>query len=527
MTNWIPVANEATLHEKGSMVVRHEGKQIALFISNDRLFAIDNRCPHEGYPLQQGTLEAKTCVLTCQWHNWKFDLQTGKALIGEDQVQTYATRIVDGQVELDITAPDPELMRERFTRGLITAAYKGRFGQITREVARLEVSGLGATEALKTILNDAVDKLEYGISHAWPATTDWLRIYDDAGEDVEQRVIAMAEAIDHIADDTLREDTYAYPNQAIPFDGNAFVAAVEAQDEAQAIGMVRGGLAAGMTFAHFKPWLAQATMAHYLGFGHCAIYMVKTEELINRLGDDLLESCMLALVRRLLMSAREDLIPEFRAYGIQLEQKPLQWGDGSLPPEIKDPHGLSVKAALGWVADALAVAAPEAVYQRLLGALARNMIFLDLGYDQAYHNAVRHNVGWLDVSHGITFANAVRQISEAFPQYWYQGLLQMACFLGRNSHYQDLALDDAPFRVSDLEEVREATLAKVTDHGLSEPIFSCHLLKTRQAVLDEAARTDDETRAWLLTGLNRFFNSPLKEKHVRRLTRQALDLVSH
>ncbi|MEO2091127.1 MAG: Rieske (2Fe-2S) protein, partial [Gemmataceae bacterium] len=37
--------------------------------------AISNRCPHEGYPLHQGVL--KQCVLTCNWHNWKFDLRDG------------------------------------------------------------------------------------------------------------------------------------------------------------------------------------------------------------------------------------------------------------------------------------------------------------------------------------------------------------------------------------------------------------------------------------------------------------------
>jgi hypothetical protein len=34
--------------------------------------AFDDKCPHQGYPLSQGTVAG--CVLTCQWHNWKFDL---------------------------------------------------------------------------------------------------------------------------------------------------------------------------------------------------------------------------------------------------------------------------------------------------------------------------------------------------------------------------------------------------------------------------------------------------------------------
>ncbi|MFL5239337.1 MAG: Rieske (2Fe-2S) protein, partial [Rhizomicrobium sp.] len=31
------------------------------------MFAIANRCPHEGYPLSEGTL-SPGCLLTCNWH---------------------------------------------------------------------------------------------------------------------------------------------------------------------------------------------------------------------------------------------------------------------------------------------------------------------------------------------------------------------------------------------------------------------------------------------------------------------------
>ena len=63
-------------------------------------FALDNRCPHEGYPLKEGT-EDDNCVLTCNWHNWKFDLKTGRCILGADHVQTYATKIEEGFVWVD------------------------------------------------------------------------------------------------------------------------------------------------------------------------------------------------------------------------------------------------------------------------------------------------------------------------------------------------------------------------------------------------------------------------------------------
>ena len=57
--------------------------------------AIDDRCPHQGYPLSQGRVQGG--VLTCEWHNWKFELATGACTFGGEPVRRYPTRIEDGQ----------------------------------------------------------------------------------------------------------------------------------------------------------------------------------------------------------------------------------------------------------------------------------------------------------------------------------------------------------------------------------------------------------------------------------------------
>src|SRR5258708_12900374 len=69
-------------------LLRSNGRQILLLNAEGEIYAIANRCPHEGYPLSEGTL-GPGCLLTCNWHNWKFDLKTGKAVIGRDPVPTY------------------------------------------------------------------------------------------------------------------------------------------------------------------------------------------------------------------------------------------------------------------------------------------------------------------------------------------------------------------------------------------------------------------------------------------------------
>jgi hypothetical protein len=102
----------------------------------------------------------------------------------------------------------------------------------------------------------------------------------------------------------------------------------------------------------------------------------------------------------------------------------------------------------------------------------------------------------------------------------------MACFAGRNRRYLDLQLDEAPWFVDDAEEFFAGAHERLLDHGLRDPIFSAHLLKTTQAVEEELPAASESCRRYLLAGLNRFLNSPIKQKHARRLARQAIDLVS-
>ena len=65
----------AELRASGRLVVHVDGHTLCLFADGDEVYAVDNRCPHMGFPLHRGTL----CdgILTCHWHHARFDLSTG------------------------------------------------------------------------------------------------------------------------------------------------------------------------------------------------------------------------------------------------------------------------------------------------------------------------------------------------------------------------------------------------------------------------------------------------------------------
>jgi nitrite reductase/ring-hydroxylating ferredoxin subunit len=86
---------------KGALIFKHGRKQIAVFQTEKGIYACNNRCPHEGYPLKAGTL-SEGCILTCNWHNWKFNLASGETLVGGDQLRRYPVTVQDGAVWLDL-----------------------------------------------------------------------------------------------------------------------------------------------------------------------------------------------------------------------------------------------------------------------------------------------------------------------------------------------------------------------------------------------------------------------------------------
>ena len=91
---WTRMIHRDALRAKGRAVLRRGGKQIALFHTADGVFACNNRCPHEGYPLREGNLDG--CILTCNWHNWKFDLKTGANHFGGERLRVYPVALRDG-----------------------------------------------------------------------------------------------------------------------------------------------------------------------------------------------------------------------------------------------------------------------------------------------------------------------------------------------------------------------------------------------------------------------------------------------
>jgi nitrite reductase/ring-hydroxylating ferredoxin subunit len=117
--HWVQAKQLSEIAPGACVVVHLEGHTIALVRDGERVFAVDNRCPHMGFPLSRGSV----CdgILTCHWHHARFDLETGGTFDQwADDVRSFATEVRDGAIWVDLTPPaDPRRHQlERLKVGL-------------------------------------------------------------------------------------------------------------------------------------------------------------------------------------------------------------------------------------------------------------------------------------------------------------------------------------------------------------------------------------------------------------------------
>lgn len=145
----IHVASLEALKAKGVMVVKGAECPIAVFAHEDNVAAVDNRCPHLGFPLHKGTVQDG--ILTCHWHHARFDLCSGCTFDPfADDVPAFAVEVRDGQVYVAPTplrAPSREYYLRRLRDGMAR-----NIGLIqAKSILGLLKSGIGHREIVREI----------------------------------------------------------------------------------------------------------------------------------------------------------------------------------------------------------------------------------------------------------------------------------------------------------------------------------------------------------------------------------------
>jgi nitrite reductase/ring-hydroxylating ferredoxin subunit len=97
----VRAARLGDLRERGRLAVQVPGHTLVLLSSGDTIYAVDNRCPHMGFPLDRGTVSDG--ILTCHWHHARFDLASGGTFDQfADDVRVYPVEVREGEIWVDL-----------------------------------------------------------------------------------------------------------------------------------------------------------------------------------------------------------------------------------------------------------------------------------------------------------------------------------------------------------------------------------------------------------------------------------------
>ena len=103
-TNWISAGRMADIPQRGARVVEVAGLAVAVFrTSDDKVLAVEDRCPHRGGPLSQGIVFGTS--VACPLHGWVIELESGDARAPDvGCVRKFSVRVENDMVYLDAGA---------------------------------------------------------------------------------------------------------------------------------------------------------------------------------------------------------------------------------------------------------------------------------------------------------------------------------------------------------------------------------------------------------------------------------------
>ncbi len=166
---WSKVADKDRLPEGRVTTVTAGRKTLALVHFDGKYAAMDNRCPHQGGPLGEGSIEKGVdgkCWLRCPWHGWDFDPLTGKPPGGHEDTGQEMFPVEERDDGLYVgVPPEPEHVRtstDVIAETMVNWGLKRVFGMVGH-------SNLGLADAFR-LQEDAGNLTYIGIRHEGAAS---------------------------------------------------------------------------------------------------------------------------------------------------------------------------------------------------------------------------------------------------------------------------------------------------------------------------------------------------------------------
>ena len=415
--SFVSVARFKDLQGKGSITVHPNGKTLVLFLYGDKVYALDNRCPHMGFPLDKGSVEDG--ILSCHWHHARFDLASGGAFdLWADDIDSFPVELRDGEIYVDLRANGSTLEHQR------NRLRDGLQHNLSLVVAKAVINLLGQSVAPAEPFRIGLDfgTLYRGMDWGRGLTTLGCTINLVPYLDANDRPLALFHGLADVASDTAgmspRFNPRPLPNDEtdIPTLMAWFRQFVEVRDAQAGERAIVSALMAGADDVQIADMLFTAATDHrYLDAGHTLDFINKALTSVDLAGWEHAELAFTSVVPNLTDARRME---ESNAWRKPIDLIPLlEAAFEKLPEALETGSEREASYEVEALMPTLLGDEPGAIIDLLLNSLREGLAPVDLAGIVAYAAARRiahfhtsNEFGdWDTALHTFTFANAVHQ----------------------------------------------------------------------------------------------------------------------
>jgi nitrite reductase/ring-hydroxylating ferredoxin subunit len=496
--HFVRAASLDEVRRAGCLAVQVNGHTLALFAYDDKVYAVDNRCPHMGFPLDRGTL--KDGILTCHWHHARFDLESGGTFDQwADDAQVFPVAIVDGQVMVDIAQRGD--LRQRQRERLKVGLERNLSLVIGKAVLLLLENDSDPVEPFRVGLEFGTRYRQEGWGQGLTILTCLMNMLPFMEQ--QDRPRALYQGLSAVAANTAGSAP-RFPVRPLPTNTTDvstlkrwFRRFVEVRDADGAERCIVSAVRAGATDREMADMLfAAATDHRYIQIGHVADFTNKAFEALDIAGWQYAGQVLPSLAMAYANADRMEEANEWRnpidlvtlleeAFGqlpgVLAEGEIKRLEIGRLRPETQS-EGLEIdRAALVLI---LLADNPSDSVEAMLTALREGCTVVELASAVSYAAALRiarfhtsNEFGdWDTALHTFTFANAIEQAARRAPS----AELLRGVFDAAMSVYLDRFLNIPAARLP------EATEANGDSHAPAVLLADLPAMLDRQQQVNEA-----------------------------------------
>ena len=442
----IAVCSLADLEKESPKVVSANGRTILILLDRGQVYALDNRCPHMGFPLHRGTV--RDGILTCHWHHAKFDLAGGCTLDPfADDVPSFEAEVRDGTVYVKTQPPEPEVI-DHWSHKLQEGLEQNIRLVLAKSVISLDNAG-ATDELMKTTTLFGIENRAAGWSTGLSIFTAMANVLPALAPD--DRPKALFQGVVHVARSTDGErpnfDLAALSTTETRAERYVdwFRRFIDSRSQDAAERTLRTAISIGLPREIIATMIFSACTDHlYIDEGHSLDFANKAFELLDHIGWEYAETVLPSIVPNLVRATRAEESSSWRhpvdlpalLAGVHEELEALiAQGGGKLT---------------GWdghqeLAETILDGEPPQIVASLRDQIRQGVPLVELSATVAYAAARRpvhfhisnEFADWDTVHHTFTYTNAVDQALRRAPS----SLVARGIFDGAMSVYLERFLN--------------------------------------------------------------------------------------